>query len=319
LVKVLDFGISKVLHATPTKDHGLTSTDMLMGSPSYMSPEQIRSAKHVDTRTDIWALGVVLYELLTARPPFDGDNVATLSTQICMDAPAPIAALAMPQGLASVVMRCLEKAPDARYQTLSELARALAPFAPPAARHFAERIARLSPPSGHDLTLPASAASASQVDRPFAAADTVAATASTLPASTASTRKKRIATGAALVVVALGGTFAWWRLATKPETPAPTTAEHAPSSQERTAHATAPVVRLAASAAVRSAPAMSGSVERPSPPAQRAIPIAKRLPSKPATSKCAAGQVLSQGHCCPIGMVWGKSGCERPLAKEVPF
>ena len=87
IVKVLDFGISKMVE---THDLHLTSTSGAMGTPLYMSPEQVRSAKKVDTRTDIWALGVILYELLTDSLPFYGENGTAVVAAIVADDPPPI-------------------------------------------------------------------------------------------------------------------------------------------------------------------------------------------------------------------------------------
>ncbi|HMA92739.1 MAG TPA: serine/threonine-protein kinase, partial [Polyangiaceae bacterium] len=89
LVKVLDFGISKSL-AEGSQNANLTGTALIMGSPQYMSPEQVRSAKHVDTRTDIWSLGVIAHELLAGRPPFTADTATALLIQIAVEPPTPL-------------------------------------------------------------------------------------------------------------------------------------------------------------------------------------------------------------------------------------
>ena len=125
LLKVLDFGISK---SAVTVDEGLTSTQAIMGTPAYMSPEQMRSTKHVDARADIWAVGVVLHESLSGRRPFSGETFSALCLQVAMDPPEPLT-MPLPPGLADVVARCMEKDPDARFQNVAELAAALAPFA----------------------------------------------------------------------------------------------------------------------------------------------------------------------------------------------
>lgn len=135
LVKVLDFGISKAIN---TQDSALepapslTATHSLLGSPAYMSPEQIRRPKSVDTRTDIWSLGSILFELLTRDPPFTAESPLALLAAVVSD-PLPSIRLKRPDvplELEAVIAKCLDKNPDNRYQTVAELADALAPFAP---------------------------------------------------------------------------------------------------------------------------------------------------------------------------------------------
>ncbi len=146
LVKVLDFGISKVLEgAGDARVFTLTSTTDVVGSPSYMSPEQLRSARSVDERTDIWSLGVVLYELLTGKLPFCGESVMSVVLAIAQDPPPPISALRadVPQELEAAVTRCLEKDLAKRFQSVSELAHAIERFAAPQPTGVAERIAKV--------------------------------------------------------------------------------------------------------------------------------------------------------------------------------
>jgi serine/threonine protein kinase len=144
-VKVLDFGISK-LAATDTEVQ-LTKTQAVFGSPTYMSPEQIRSSKRVDHRTDVWALGVVLYELLTGRVPFDADNVAGVLAAVTADTPLPVTTLRpeVPAQLERVVSACLVKDPAQR-ASLGELATGLRPFASPAGLLSANRIDGIAKP-----------------------------------------------------------------------------------------------------------------------------------------------------------------------------
>lgn len=127
-VKVLDFGIAKVMEEKE-QQAALTNTAQPMGSPLYMSPEQMRSAKGVGAHTDIWSLGVILYELLSGKTPYDADTIHALCAAILTEPPIPLAQRCpeLPPGLVEVVMRCLEKAPEARFSTIEALATALAP------------------------------------------------------------------------------------------------------------------------------------------------------------------------------------------------
>jgi len=138
-IKILDFGISKVVLA-PGK-RGFVRTMMPLGSPVYMSPEQIRSSDQVDARTDIWSLGCVLFELLTGTVAFNEPSLMQLSAAILEHDPIPLRELVpeAPVELEDVVLRCLEKDVDKRYGNIAELAIALYPFAPRRSRISAER------------------------------------------------------------------------------------------------------------------------------------------------------------------------------------
>lgn len=146
LIKVLDFGIAKAIDTDRLVDGSLTTTGTALGSPMYMSPEQVRDAKVVDRRTDIWGLGATLFELLAGRPPFDADTIPALCAKIVADAPEPLCALRtdVPQSLEDVVLVCLRKDPTKRYANVGELAEALEPFAPPEAATLVERVLRIA-------------------------------------------------------------------------------------------------------------------------------------------------------------------------------
>ena len=122
---MLDFGISKDLRAEA--GGSVTHTSNVMGSPHYMSPEQMRSTKHVDTRTDIWAFGVILYELLSAEVPFPGESVTQVCANVLEHPARPLAELApdVPASLCAAVAKCLAREPDDRYQSAAALAAAL--------------------------------------------------------------------------------------------------------------------------------------------------------------------------------------------------
>jgi serine/threonine-protein kinase len=140
LIKVLDFGISKTTLGT---DMHLTQTQSLLGTPAYMSPEQMRSARLVDARTDIWSLGSVMYEMLEGRKPFEAESFSEMCVKVAVDPPSPM--FNAPPELQSVVLRCLAKTPELRYATMAEFARDLVPFVadPHQASLLVERMQRM--------------------------------------------------------------------------------------------------------------------------------------------------------------------------------
>lgn len=125
VVKVMDFGIAKMLQTPSSVAHvSLTGAWTMMGTPSYMSPEQLVSAKDIDGRADIWSLGVVMYELVTGKLPFDDENPMLLQRRIRFEAPR---ANPLPPTLAPIIYRCLEKKREDQYQNIVDLALALRP------------------------------------------------------------------------------------------------------------------------------------------------------------------------------------------------
>ena len=142
LVKVLDFGISKTLDSgLGAEGLSLTRTEVLLGSPLYMSPEQMRSSKHVDERSDLWALGAIAHELLTGKVPFEAETILELCLKVAQEnVPTPKTLRAeLPDELCTAVLRCLEKDPDRRFPNVGELARAFEPFGLERDRGTAER------------------------------------------------------------------------------------------------------------------------------------------------------------------------------------
>lgn len=147
LVKVLDFGI-----ATHTKD--------IVGSPAYMSPEQARSSRDVDARTDIWSVGVCLYELITGALPFDAPSVPEVFSKILVADPTPAALVStrVSSALSDVIQRCLAKDVTARWPDVGALAAALEPFGSPASSGAAARVkAILATSPSMEATAPAQA------------------------------------------------------------------------------------------------------------------------------------------------------------------
>jgi serine/threonine protein kinase len=155
--KLLDFGISKaaLTGSVLSTDLSVVATTSLLGSPMYMSPEQMRSSKAVDARSDIWSLGVALYESLTGRPPFDSDNVTELCALVLEQLPTPVSTIKpnIDIALSKVVMRCLQREASARYQNVGELAIALMAHAPSRSRTVVESIVNSLASGGIEVAL----------------------------------------------------------------------------------------------------------------------------------------------------------------------
>jgi eukaryotic-like serine/threonine-protein kinase len=138
-IKILDFGISKI---TTEGAHDMTQTNSLFGSPQYMSPEQLRSSKGVDLRTDVWALGTILFELVSGRPAFLAGSITELVIVIANDPPPSLGVIrpGLPPALEAIVNRCLEKDRTRRFENVGELAVALEELGPKSGRVSVERV-----------------------------------------------------------------------------------------------------------------------------------------------------------------------------------
>ncbi|HEU5075885.1 MAG TPA: protein kinase [Polyangiaceae bacterium] len=145
-VKVLDFGISKSLKDSSLTSMRLTSTTTLIGSPLYMSPEQMQSARDVDGRADIWSLGAILFEMLAARPPYQANTLPQLCQELLTADPPKLRALRpdVPEGVEHAVARCLMRNIDERWQDVKDVAAALKPYS---SRHRSHRPERMSSPA----------------------------------------------------------------------------------------------------------------------------------------------------------------------------
>lgn len=154
-LKVLDFGISKV--SSDMDEPSLTSTFSALGTALYMSPEQVRSAKKVDARSDIWSLGVILFEALAGRTPFEGESATSVAAAIVADPVPSLRALRpdLPESLEAVVYGALTKDRERRYQSMEAFAMALAQFGPETSRPSLPPISDLDAISSPSVRIPA--------------------------------------------------------------------------------------------------------------------------------------------------------------------
>jgi serine/threonine-protein kinase len=128
VLKIVDFGVSKQL--TSDRIGARTNPTESVGSPQYMSPEQITTPSEVDPRTDIWSLGIVMFELLTGGVPFNGKQPAQVCASVLRDPIPPFSEFRndVPPALEAIVLRCLERNRARRFQRITDVARALSSF-----------------------------------------------------------------------------------------------------------------------------------------------------------------------------------------------
>ncbi len=263
-VKVLDFGISKSLK-TDDRASALTNPSSAVGSPFYMSPEQMLSARDVDARTDLWALGVIVHELLTGQPPFYSDTLPGVCALVLNQPPPRLRTLLpdAPLELELVLQKCLQKNRDDRYSSVGEVARALAPFGSAAARTSAERVSRIL--GDASLRPPSSEASSDPKLETNPLGATIALTAPGFTRTTGNLLPARRSFGLTAAVlglaVLLGGGVLWWAfgarapsnpatlgqasVATAKPVEAPALSEALPHGTEHDARIVAPVVEPA--------------------------------------------------------------------------
>ncbi|HET9934467.1 MAG TPA: protein kinase [Polyangiaceae bacterium] len=258
-VKVLDFGISRV-----ESDVSMTQTAQVLGSPLYMSPEQLAAPESVDARSDIWSLGVILFELVSGSLPFTAATLPDLVAQIMTQPPAALS-FARGEGataLDRIVRRCLEKDRALRYPSVAELARALHPFARGAARLSCERIAKI-------------------LNAPPPSSDHASLLAETIVPPRGSKRALGVGLGLLLVAV-VAFAFAWSKRAKVEESPPPpasvvaTRAPVAPTARARPPSPAEPVVEP-----VLSPPINVAQKREPRAPAR---PLARPTTAEPPSS-----------------------------------
>lgn len=207
MIKVLDFGVAKALIGSGERT--LTDAYTLLGTPLYASPEQLQNSKDVDACTDVWSLGVILYELLAGWPPFLAKDVKRLLTRVCRSEPHPLRAIRpdVPPELETIVNRCLEKQREARFQNAGELGLELTRLLPHAQARFERLVAFARAPSRRSSAPPSRrpTSQAAELGLPRAKASSLDphTTTSGEVASAPSSRWRWVA-GAVTVVVAAG-------------------------------------------------------------------------------------------------------------------
>jgi serine/threonine-protein kinase len=280
VLKVLDFGISKIANRDGVGS--LTQTHTAMGSPLYMSPEQMRSAKSVDARTDVWSLGIVLYEMLTGTLPFMADTMPQLCALILETEPPSLkdAVPDLPEGLDEAVRKAIARNVDDRYQDIAEFALAVGPIAGPTGIESARRVARILQAAG--LGSDSGNGPLSVMPRPAPVASTSTAFGGTSSSGGDGAQRKWLLALAAggIAVISLSAAWAIYRISTPDPAPEPA-ALIAPSEATRTptpsAAPAAPPTEAPAADASASAPAVT-SVAAPAPTS----PPAATTPHSPA-------------------------------------
>ena len=279
MVKLLDFGISKVLRRG---DPSLTTTAAQMGSPLYMSPEQLRRTRDVDARADIWSLGVILYQLVTGDAPFIADTLPRIIAAILTERAPPMRERRadVPAALDAIVGRCLEKEPSARFADVGELARALQPFAPQRSLVSVERVSRII--SGNKTKV-----SGAPPPPPGPGRIHEAATIGTNSSWHTSAHVKPSHNGLKVAALVAGGillatgTAAFVRL-TRQAPAAPPAASRPADALAAQATSARPVLVVASSAPATEVPSAAPAVEPAAAPASTAARVGPKAPATPA-------------------------------------
>jgi serine/threonine-protein kinase len=290
-IKVLDFGISKISGGAASTGYsaGLTSTTTIMGTPCFMSPEQLRSTRDVDARADIWSMGAILHALLTGTPPYDGESNADVSAKIIRDLPTPVRELRseVPAELEAIILKCLEKEPAARYADVAELAQALAAVTPrDSVKGSAARVVRGTFATAPTVASPSAPPPPMVASGPTRTASAWGETGRESGKVTSSRGSRRVAGSiAAVAVVATVGVFGVLRLQHAAPSPAASTSPAPPLPVTVIAPASTvpPETSVSPPAGSTAAPTSSASVPM-TRPATGPIPKSPRVPATAAAA-----------------------------------
>ena len=308
-IKVLDFGISKLADGVGGgSGMAMTRTAALMGSPLYMSPEQMRSSRDVDAQTDIWALGVILFELITGRPPFKADSVTELAIKINNEPAPAIRTLRpdVPGDLEAIIFKCLEKDRRRRYRNVAELALALLPFAPKRAKASVERISGIIHAAGLSasaLAVPPSPPMTSTLLAP----GTIGAVGRTVGKTKSKTAIRVGIVGAVALAVAAGSVMALKQPAAHPDDPP-----------------TAAAVQTGSPVVSQQVPPQALPVDLPKPAdwkpveAAPAVTIAQPTPPVVTAAVLPAKKPPPSGHPTPVTPAWAPAPMPQASAAIAP-
>jgi len=253
LIKVLDFGVAKLLD--PESDGEATQSGAVLGTPFYMAPEQARGEKSIDLRVDVYALGVLTYELLSGQKPHPGAGYNAILAHILTQPIAPLSTLCpeLPAGLVTVVERALAFDPARRQSSAAALSSELSPFAgrdlPMQGDHF-------------DLRAPAAVTTELATQAPSSTAGTLASAVGDVPAASAARSARRRAPWAVAAIALTTALAVWKNREVTPREPREATASAARSGG---VPAVAPSPAMAASTAARPTPSVEGPAPAPLP------------------------------------------------------
>jgi serine/threonine protein kinase len=316
-IKVLDFGIAKMAAGAGSAAMEVTRTKEILGTPLYMSPEQMRSMRSTDARSDVWSLGVILYRALTGKVPFDGESLTEVCIAVLGDTPVRPSALRpdLPAGLEAVILGCLEKDPARRIGSAAELAMALAPFVASTARALQDSltssrlIVNLTAPS----VVGESTEAATLVWKPSPPEGREQSSRATWAQTgnrTDSIPRRRLMLGAmglASVAVVVG-LAAGWRALTRSSSPTAQTAGEfsAPLSPSASASASIEAAPIMAPAptGLAAAPSVAPTVKDPPAPSASALVKTSKAP-KPAPHSPAPPKSPGGAPPAPAGDIFG--------------